>query len=94
MNALSPIFPAPSTGTERLARFEAWQRRQTSERRDEMAALIVRHMDADMRLRLIRAAVRDLSGYAHGHDTIIDGIDLIQADLDAEDDLHLAARGA
>lgn len=76
------------------ARYRAWQLQQTSDRRDETAALIVQHMDADMRLRVIRAAVADLSGYAHGHDTIIDGIDLIQADLDAEDPLHLTARGA
>jgi len=76
------------------ARYRAWQLQQTSDRRDEMAALMVRHLDADFRLRLIRAAVADLSGYAHGHDTIIDGIGLIRADLDAEDDLHLTARGA
>lgn len=97
MNAPSPIRAA-STGTERLARFEAWQRRQTSERRDQMAALIVNRMDADMRLRVIRAAVADLSGYAGGHDTIIDGIDLIQADLDHENSftglVPVTARGA
>lgn len=33
---------------------------------------------------LARAAVSDLSGYAHGHDTIIEGCDLIDADIDAE----------
>lgn len=79
------------------ARYRAWQRQQTSDRRDEMCALIVQHMDADLRLRLIRAAVADLSGYALGHDQIIDGIDAIQADLDHENSfagLVPAARGA
>lgn len=89
MNALSPIRAA-STGTESLAAFEAWERRMTDTRRDETAALIVRHMDADMRLRLIRAASSDLSGYALGFDLIERGIDLIQDDLNHEN----TARGA
>lgn len=80
------------------ARYRAWQIQQTDARRDQMCALIVEHMDPDFRLRLIRAAVADLSGYAGGHDTIIDGIDLIQADLDHENSftglVPVTARGA
>ena len=79
------------TGVERLANFERWQRNLTDSRRDEMAALIVLRMDADMRLRVIRAAADGLSGYG-GHDTIIDGVDAIQADLDVEDARQMGGR--
>jgi hypothetical protein len=73
------------TGSERLRRFEAWNARLTTDRRDEMAQLIVLRMDTDMRLRVIRAALGELSGYALGHDMIDEGCDLIEADLRAED---------
>lgn len=72
-------------------RYRVWLAQATSTARDETAAEIVHRMDADMRLRLIRAAVADLSGYACGHDTIIDGIDLIQADLDDENARFMGA---
>ncbi len=67
------------------ARFAAWQRLDTDRRRDEMAALTVLHADPDMLLRIVRAALDGLSGYREGHDTAVDGLDLIQAEFDRED---------
>ena len=80
--------PVPVTGREAVAMYAT----MTDRLRNARAVQIVESItDPDMLVRIIRAAADGLSGYALGANTITDGCDLVQADLDHENARQMGA---